>query len=1553
MNYLNTVLYTPSGGTMIATPAAVVRVAASSQGAALDSACYLGEYDEAIVCMASHPRDNTLVAAVYGSATAFLAFIDSLSMEHLFDLEWKVEYGEPSALCYSHDGAYLAVAVRAPASLFFVRVEGMSARIVGSVVGLLPDGVPLAPHYFLSDPTSPLSDEPGFIVEAGTAGVYVSAARRFRFSGDDMLSASAEYSFSSHFVPHLSAATCADFVAFSEHSYVAAGYPDSTLSLLALVRSPDHPVEQRAEDLSLATVLPTQIVGAASLVADGAAFPTVCFYDTLTTTHTLYYTEVTRRQNIPLIVPKDAPTTAYGVSAVRGVAGGSIYVMMRGGLLCSFYVSRADGRGARLEEVGAELSEGDERRDPAGPPAGGNTFGIGALPEDVVAAADTAYLSVLLNYSACTVLALDDVLSDCGKTGSAGSVLVAAAALVEESLSWSEARSQVELLSLHCDRTELSHLITVAHDAQSGSAYPLALSLPAATTRAMQVCTPQPLLATFVSVSGLVSLASLPQADPLLRQTVRLYNLGRMHGLSDVNVHAGASRSISAAASILNLTSGVGLDASGVQAGRVDAETLTTLFGPNHSASSIATGGKQAPRMSATRAQFALSTQRFVMATADGIIRLCSYAGAAPAVLASVKVVDSVLSVSISPAGDRVAATCTDCVRIFSQDGAYLVTAFEIPLKMTTLVRYSAGGGMLCVVRRHSCSIFDTLTNQCVALLEGHNDAIVDVAFAPGKAAQDSFIITAAADGMVYLWTRRGERVGEIIGRVHVTSVSAFERPADGTGKYPFVLINGSGLVLIGNFNTGLVVHRGALQTPDGSYLAVKSILYDDCRALLYCGDSDGYVHSTVVPAVKDLLARAAGAGPAGSQGSQGSQSLQPPIEPLRLGGGAFCMADCRMTPTGAPRAFGKQGDLTRSSSAGVTPPRSPSRAGQAPSSTASPISASAPPASAPPSILDGIPAGSGSSDALEAPSRFMPARRVPRPLDAVQQVPGGPALALAVSPDRRVLLVSGLHPAGVFALVALPGPHRPGVARGPGQAGGGVSLDDAVTVDANLLGTLRRVLATLTDRSAEAALEYEHTLRVVGQRHAKALEAERSLAAQEVEHARARTRHLVQSADAEAEQYEAELAALDRAHSAALEKLESQYRLKVAASGERQAALKAEISAAQGYLADTLGQLGRAREQRVEGLIARYDCDEEAVRGRLAKLDEARAELRREYAELLRQADEDADIQVEELRSRYRAQLEELRIRADAVQAETGMIKNKFSTIEKSILTYSGSVAACDNTLAGLGQASAALQAEVQQARAEVEARNEAIVSRERLIYNLKREAKELEKHRFVLDFKIKELRKCIEPREHEISDLREQKNELGVELESYHKAAAVLENAILGCRAESSQLKGGLHEQKLLLQAARTLLAQMECDVCSLVERHGSMPFARLQAACRTLFDRYGGVDAVDKDSQAARDERVRHQQYLLKSIHALNRELQSTKDQTNTENARIVNENSELLKEAAVLRREIQKILHGPITQQNSENSKVFAARLTAQEAEIKRLKKRIVELQNVDD
>ena len=72
--------------------------------------------------------------------------------------------------------------------------------------------------------------------------------------------------------------------------------------------------------------------------------------------------------------------------------------------------------------------------------------------------------------------------------------------------------------------------------------------------------------------------------------------------------------------------------------------------------------------------------------------------------------------------------------------------------------------------------------------------------------------------------------------------------------------------------------------------------------------------------------------------------------------------------------------------------------------------------------------------------------------------------------------------------------------------------------------------------------------------------------------------------------------------------------------------------------------------------------------------------------------------------------------------------------------------------------QAVTRLERDVVALKREVAERDDTIGDKEKRIHDLKRKNQELEKFKFVLDYKIKELKRQIEPREAELARLKEQ---------------------------------------------------------------------------------------------------------------------------------------------------------------------------------------------------
>ena len=72
---------------------------------------------------------------------------------------------------------------------------------------------------------------------------------------------------------------------------------------------------------------------------------------------------------------------------------------------------------------------------------------------------------------------------------------------------------------------------------------------------------------------------------------------------------------------------------------------------------------------------------------------------------------------------------------------------------------------------------------------------------------------------------------------------------------------------------------------------------------------------------------------------------------------------------------------------------------------------------------------------------------------------------------------------------------------------------------------------------------------------------------------------------------------------------------------------------------------------------------------------------------------------------------------------------------------------------------------------RKDVREREESVSDKERRMAELKAKNKELEKFKFVLDYKLRELKKEIEPRDEQIMQMRETIRELDEELQHDHR--------------------------------------------------------------------------------------------------------------------------------------------------------------------------------------
>ena len=161
--------------------------------------------------------------------------------------------------------------------------------------------------------------------------------------------------------------------------------------------------------------------------------------------------------------------------------------------------------------------------------------------------------------------------------------------------------------------------------------------------------------------------------------------------------------------------------------------------------------------------------------------------------------------------------------------------------------------------------------------------------------------------------------------------------------------------------------------------------------------------------------------------------------------------------------------------------------------------------------------------------------------------------------------------------------------------------------------------------------------------------------------------------------------------------------------------------------------------------------------------------ELERANVDERKCIEEGAWIKIDELKDRNKEELtliikEGMKNKSD-LQKETGTFRTKNTereTLVKEIKEKS-------SQSRGYDQAIVEMKNSIEAQKAELDSRRATVEDKDARIIELKKKTQELEKFKFVLDYKIKELKRDILPRENNISSLHEQVNKMQIEVKHF----------------------------------------------------------------------------------------------------------------------------------------------------------------------------------------
>ncbi|CAE7411425.1 CFAP57 [Symbiodinium natans] len=412
---------------------------------------------------------------------------------------------------------------------------------------------------------------------------------------------------------------------------------------------------------------------------------------------------------------------------------------------------------------------------------------------------------------------------------------------------------------------------------------------------------------------------------------------------------------------------------------------------------------------------------------------------------------------------------------------------------------------------------------------------------------------------------------------------------------------------------------------------------------------------------------------------------------------------------------------------------------------------------------------------------------------------------------------------------------------------------------------TERRKFEVLREEKAEAEMENEEHIKNLEEKHARDLQDQQESFDQKMIVEDQRYKKLEKDLEREKQEWETQHAALLAEHSQVIDQMKQDAEKIQRSNRDTMDRIIKEKEVAFKHHQETLAQLERDADREIEELKEMYEQ-------KLAQEKDDKVRLRGQ-AGIHQKHHHDLNTDMMKKEEEVRKKAEESR---KAEEKILGLMKDKDSN-EK-----------------------------------EIKERDKTIHDKEQRIFDLKKQNQELEKFRFVLDYKIRELKAQIDPKTADIASMKTQTQAMEDELNDYKRKNKQLALQISQLQMKQRALQEEIKAQKRKLRDDLSLIKRFKLDLSDCLETI-SEPKA-LKESVTALYRKYvqGGAKRQDLDTDMQK-EYNRQRDYLEKSVDSLKRKLEKDSQAHRIDNMRIMQENVSLIREINDLRREINNLKH----------------------------------------
>ncbi|XP_073385676.1 uncharacterized protein [Physcomitrium patens] len=389
----------------------------------------------------------------------------------------------------------------------------------------------------------------------------------------------------------------------------------------------------------------------------------------------------------------------------------------------------------------------------------------------------------------------------------------------------------------------------------------------------------------------------------------------------------------------------------------------------------------------------------------------------------------------------------------------------------------------------------------------------------------------------------------------------------------------------------------------------------------------------------------------------------------------------------------------------------------------------------------------------------------------------------------------------------------------------------------------------------------------------------------------------LQQKAEDELEQ-EKKLLLIEEQHAQVLQDVEAQFHKRMLAEVERYQALEQEKILSDAKWQDEITVAYRTNEKAMQDLIEAYEDKLDGEKEAYQQLKKDKEQSYLDFAEVRRQHEFDQDQELEEIKASFEVKLSAEKDTLLRIKGENGILNKKMSEFSKDIEIQREELKLLFHQKKELYKIIGIFERDMIALRKDIEERNETITEKERRIYDLKRKNQELEKFKFVLDYKIKDLKQQIGPREVELQDTRDIIQKMEKELQRTHKSleARGFQLAEMKLLVEGAKKDQNIMRQKIADDGA--MLTSFQSDFCRLTETADNAREAK--EMIKRMYEKYIQNKFTPKElDNNILNEYARQRMFLERKVDNLSKKLFQQKEIYKEQHAQILEQNNVLIK------------------------------------------------------